>query len=50
MSDGCNIAQHLGYETPIGERLYDKQADQRGGDVAQHSKVKKSFMNGGSDA
>jgi [NiFe] hydrogenase diaphorase moiety small subunit len=47
---GAILPKHLGYETPIGERLYDKQPVSVVGDVAQHLKMKKSFFNGGSDA
>jgi len=47
---GAILPKHLGYEIPIGKRLYDHQPISVIGDSAQHIQVKKSFINGDGDA
>jgi [NiFe] hydrogenase diaphorase moiety small subunit len=46
---GAILPKHLGYETPIGRRLYDQKPISVVGDAAAHVKVKKPFISGGSD-
>jgi len=46
---GAILPKHLGYETPIGERLYDCLPISVVGDVARHHSAKKPFINGGPD-
>lgn len=41
---GAIMPKHLGYETPVGERLYDKQPISVIGDVAEHLKAEKPFI------
>ena len=47
---GAILPKHLGYETPVGERLYDKQPISVVGDAAANLEVKKPFISGGPDA
>ena len=44
---GAILPKHLGYETPIGERLYDTKPISVVGDVASHLSVKKPFVSDG---
>ena len=44
---GAILPKHLGYEVPIGERLYDTRPISVVGDVASHLSAKKSFMSDG---
>ena len=44
---GAILPKHLGYETPIGERLYDTRPISVVGDVASHQSAKKPFMSDG---
>lgn len=44
---GVILPKYLGYETPIGKRLYDTRPISEVGDVASHVIAKKSFINGG---
>jgi len=44
---GAILPKHLGYETPIGERLYDTKPISVVGDVALHHSSKKPFMSDG---
>ena len=44
---GAILPKHLGYETPIGERLYDTKPISVVGDVAAHLSAKKPFMSDG---
>lgn len=46
---GAILPKHLGYETPIGERLYDTKPISVVGDVAQHHSSKKPYMSEISD-
>lgn len=41
---GAIMPKHLGYETPIGERLYDKEPISIVGDVAKHVSTEKPFI------
>ena len=41
---GAIMPKHLGYETPIGERLYDKEPISIVGDVANHISTEKPFI------
>ena len=41
---GAIMPKHLGYETPIGERLYDKNPISIVGDVASHVSTEKPFI------
>ena len=43
---GTIMPKHLGYETPIGQRLYDTRPISVVGDVASHLVVEKPFING----
>jgi len=45
---GAILPKHLGYETPIGERLYDKRPISVVGDVASHIIAEKPFIHGDS--
>ena len=44
---GALMPKHLGYETPIGERLYDRQPINIVGDVARHVSTDKPFISDG---
>jgi len=44
---GAILPKHHGYETPIGERLYDTKPISVVGDVASHHSAKKPFMSDG---
>jgi len=46
---GAILPKHLGYEVPIGERLYDTKPISVVGDVASHLSAKKPFMSDGPD-
>ncbi len=46
---GAILPKHLGYEVPIGERLYDTKPISVVGDVASHPSANKTFMSDGSD-
>lgn len=46
---GAILPKHLGYEVPIGERLYDTKPISVVGDVASHLSANKPFMSDGSD-
>ena len=41
---GAIMPKHLGYEIPIGERLYDKKPISIVGDVASHVSTEKPFI------
>jgi [NiFe] hydrogenase diaphorase moiety small subunit len=47
---GAILPKHLGYETPVGERLYDQHPISVVGDAAAKLVVKKPFINGGPNA
>ena len=46
---GAIMPNHLGYETPVGERLYDRLPISVVGDAAKHHTAKKPFINGDPD-
>ena len=46
---GAIMPKHLGYETPIGQRLYDTKPISVVGDVASHLTAEKAFINGNRD-
>jgi len=46
---GAILPKHLGYETPIGERLYDTMPISVVGDVATHLSANNTSMGDGSD-
>jgi [NiFe] hydrogenase diaphorase moiety small subunit len=46
---GAILPKHLGYETPVGERLYDRLPISVVGDAAEHHTAEKPFINGDSD-
>jgi [NiFe] hydrogenase diaphorase moiety small subunit len=46
---GAILPKHLGYETPIGQRLYDTKPISVVGDVALHHSSKKPYMSEVSD-
>ena len=46
---GAILPKHLGYETPIGRRLYDGKPISVVGDAAEHLSMQRPFINGGSD-
>jgi [NiFe] hydrogenase diaphorase moiety small subunit len=45
---GAIMPKHLGYETPVGQRLYDNKPISVVGDVASHTAAEKPFINGDS--
>lgn len=47
---GAILPKHLGYEVPVGKRLYDRNPISVVGDSAKNIEVKKPYINGGSDA
>ena len=46
---GAILPKHIGYEVPIGERLYDCKPISVVGDVAKHHSAKNSFMSNNRD-
>ena len=46
---GAILPKHLGYETPVGQRLYDTLPISVVGDAADHLSLKKPFITGDSD-